>query len=89
MENGSFGTKFWKVNTLKPKTSQLKWKNAQCQIKTSVLYQKILLFKNATLWKPGISVVECSLILAYLKGIWSINGLENMMWKLLQAISKR
>ena len=42
-------SKFWKVNTLKPETSQLKQKNAQCQIKISVLYQKILLSKNATL----------------------------------------
>ena len=45
--------KFWKVNTLKPESSQLKKKkkkkNAQCQIKTSVLYQKILLIKNASL----------------------------------------
>ena len=81
--------KFWKVNTLKPETSQLKQKNAQCQIKTSVLYQKIMLFDNATLWKPEISVVDCSLVLAYLKGIWSRNGLENMIWKILQAISKQ
>ena len=41
--------KFWKVNTLKPETSQLKQKNAQCQMKTSVLYQKIMQFENATL----------------------------------------
>ena len=81
--------KFWKVNTLKPETSQLKQKNAQCQIKTSALYQKIQLLQNATLSKPGISVVDCSLVLVYLKRIGSRNGLENMIWKILQAITKQ